>query len=96
MSTNFHYQPLFEFEPDITPYRKLTSDGVTMVEIEGQEFLKVQPGVLRLLAREAFDDIAHLLRPGHLAQLRSILDDSEASPNDKFVALELLLSLIHI
>jgi len=90
MSTNFHYQPLFEFEPDITPYRKLTSDGVTMVEIEGQEFLKVQPGVLRLLAREAFDDIAHLLRPGHLAQLRSILDDSEASPNDKFVALELL------
>ena len=61
-----------------------------MVEIEGQEFLKVQPGVLRLLAREAFDDIAHLLRPGHLAQLRSILDDSEASPNDKFVALELL------
>ncbi len=90
MSTNFHYQPLFEFEPDITPYRKLTSDGVTTVEIEDQEFLKVQPEVLRLLAREAFDDIAHLLRPGHLAQLRSILDDSEASPNDKFVALELL------
>ena len=86
----FHYQPLFDLAPDETPYRQLSSNGVSTVTLDGQEFLKVEADVLRLLAREAFDDIAHLLRPGHLAQLRRILDDPEGSPNDKFVALELL------
>ena len=87
---NLHYQPLFELGPDETPYRQLTTDGVSTVRLDGREFLQVDPDVLRAVARQAFDDISHLLRPGHLAQLRRILDDAEASPNDKFVALELL------
>ena len=88
--TDFHYQSIFEFEADDTPYRKLTSDGVSVISVDGREMLKVEPDVLQLLSRTAFDDVAHLLRPAHLAQLRKILDDSEASQNDKFVALELL------
>ncbi len=87
---DFHYQPIFELGPDDTPYRQLTSDGVSVVTVDGRAMLKVAPETLRELARVAFDDIAHLLRPGHLAQLRRILDDPDASRNDKFVALELL------
>ena len=87
---NFHYQPLFERGADDTPYRKLTGDGVSTVTVDGRELLAVEPDVLRLVARAAFDDVAHLLRPAHLAQLSSILDDPEASQNDRFVALELL------
>ena len=87
---DFHYQPIFELGPDDTPYRKLTSDGVSVVTVDGRAMLKVAPEILRELARVAFDDIAHLLRPGHLAQLRGIFDDPDASRNDKFVALELL------
>ena len=88
--TDFHYQSIFEFKADDTPYRKLTSDGVSVISVDGREMLKVEPDVLQLVSRTAFDDVAHLLRPAHLAQLRTILDDSEASQNDKFVALELL------
>ena len=88
--TDFHFQPIFEFGPDETDYKKLTSDGVTAVMVDGREMLKVEPETLRHVARTAFDDIAHLLRPAHLVQLRKILDDEEASQNDKFVALELL------
>ena len=87
---NFHYQPLFERGADDTPYRKLTADGVSTVTVNGRELLAVEPDVLRQVARTAFDDVAHLLRTAHLAQLRSILDDPEASQNDRFVALELL------
>ena len=90
MGAEFCYQPPFELGPDATSYRKLTSDGVSTTRLNGRAFLEVQPAVLRRLAHQAFDDIAHLLRPGHLAQLRRILDDPDASPNDKFVALELL------
>ena len=90
MTTEFHYQPLFELGADETPYRKLTSDGVSTARLGGRDVLQVEPDVLRRVARAAFDDVAHLLRPGHLAQLRSILDDPEASANDRFVALELL------
>ena len=87
----FKYQPIFELGPDQTSYRRLPLDeGVTTVSIDGREFLKVAPSVLRELSRQAFDDIAHLLRPSHLAQLRKVIDDPEASPNDRFVALELL------
>ena len=88
--TDFHFQPIFEFGPDETDYKKLTSDGVTTVMVDGREMLKVEPETLRHVAQTAFDDIAHLLRPAHLAQLRKIFDDEEASQNDKFVALELL------
>lgn len=87
---DFHYQPIFEFGPDETPYRKLTGDGVSPIRVDGAEMLKVEPEVLRQVAAAAFDDVAHLLRPAHLAQLRAIVDDPEASQNDRFVALELL------
>ena len=87
---DFHYQPIFEFGPDETPYRKLTSDGGSTIRVDGAEMLRVEPDVLREVARVAFDDVAHLLRPGHLAQLRKVIDDPEASQNDRFVALELL------
>ena len=87
---DFHYQPIFEFGPDETPYRKLTSDGVSTIRVDGADMLKVEPAVLRDVARVAFDDVAHLLRPGHLAQLRKVIDDPESSRNDRFVALELL------
>jgi fumarate hydratase class I len=77
-----------------TPWRLLTTEGVNVVEGEGalagRRFLQVAPEALRLLAETAMHDIAHYLRPAHLAQLRRILDDPEASNNDKFVALDLL------
>jgi fumarate hydratase class I len=88
--SDFQYQDLLPLGPDTTPYRKLTSDHVSTFEAAGKTFLKVEPEALTLLTRQAMRDISHLLRPGHLAQLRAILDDGEASPNDKFVALELL------
>jgi len=73
-----------------TPYRKLTGDLVQPFEAGGRSFLEVAPEALTLLTKTAMRDIAHLLRPGHLAQLRAILDDKAASANDHFVALELL------
>ncbi len=76
--------------PDQTTYRLLTSEGVETVEAAGRTFLQVSPEALRLLAYEAIHDIQHLLRPGHLAQLATILKDPEASANDRFVALDLL------
>ena len=86
----FQYQEIFEHGKDKTPYRKLTSEYVSTTTFKGKEILKVQPEALTLLAREAMDDIAHLLRPSHLKQLGKILNDPEASDNDRFVALELL------
>ncbi len=81
---------MFPLEDSETPWRKLSSEHVTIVDFDGHPVLKVAPEALTLLARQAFHDIAHKLRPGHLAQLRAILDDPEASPNDRFVALDLL------
>jgi fumarate hydratase, class I len=86
----FAYTDLLPLGQDTTQYRLLTADGVARRSAFGREFLEVDPEVLTLLAREGMRDIAHLLRPGHLRQLRSILDDPEASPNDRFVARELL------
>ncbi|WP_409483714.1 fumarate hydratase [Arsenicicoccus dermatophilus] len=87
----FAYEAILGHGHDETPYRKLTSEGVELVDgPDGRQFLKVAPEALRLLAETAMHDIAHYLRPGHLAQLRKILDDPEASNNDKFVALDLL------
>jgi fumarate hydratase class I len=88
--SEFHHQPIFELGPDETTYRQLGSDGVSTVVLDGEEFLRVDPDVLREVSRQAFDDIAHLLRPSHLAQLRKVVDDPAASGNDKFVAMELL------
>src|SRR5215831_5202987 len=75
---------------DATEYRQLTGEGVTTRQAFGREFIEVAPELLTLLAREGMRDIAHLLRPGHLRQLRAILDDPEASPNDRYVARDLL------
>jgi fumarate hydratase class I len=86
----FLYQPIFELEPDKTEYRKLSGDYVATGEFEGREILKIDPEALTLLARDAMVDVAHLLRPSHLAQLAKILEDPEASENDRFVAMELL------
>ena len=86
----FQYQEIFEHAVDRTRYRKLTSDYVSTSTFEGKEILKVEPEALALLAREAMDDISHLLRSSHLKQLAKILEDPEASDNDRFVALELL------
>jgi len=87
---DFHYQPIFEHGHDSTPYRKLTDAPVREVELGGRRFLEVEGQALSLLADTAMRDIAHLFRPGHLAQLAVILEDGEASANDRFVALELL------
>ena len=87
----FAFQDILEAgHHESTPYRKLTGDFVRPLAAGGRSFLEVAPEALTLLTRTAMRDIAHLLRPGHLAQLRAILDDKDASPNDHFVALELL------
>jgi fumarate hydratase class I len=86
----FAYSDLLPLGPDDTEYRLLTADGVSTFEAGGRRFLQVEPAALTTLTAEAMHDIAHFLRPAHLRQLRSILDDTEASPNDKFVALDLL------
>jgi fumarate hydratase class I len=88
--SEFVFQELLPIGPDTTPYRKLTDDFVTPVDLGGRSFLEVDPEGITLLTRAAMRDIAHLLRPAHLAQLASILDDPEASQNDHFVAVELL------
>ena len=88
--TDFVHTELLPLGPDATTYRKLDLEGVTTVEAAGHTFLQVEPQVLTALTAEAMHDIAHFLRPGHLAQLARILDDPEASPNDRFVALDLL------
>jgi fumarate hydratase class I len=87
---DFQFQEMLPLGRDETPYRLLTKDHVSTFEAVGKRFVKVEPEGLRALTREAMRDIAHLLRPGHLSQLASILKDPEASPNDRFVALDLL------
>ncbi|RRD52223.1 fumarate hydratase [Buchananella hordeovulneris] len=87
----FLYEDLLPIGPDTTQYRCLTTQGVSVVTgPDGRQFLSVDPAALQLLATEAIHDISHYLRPGHLQQLRNILEDPEASDNDKFVALDLL------
>jgi fumarate hydratase, class I len=88
--SGFAYAPMFPLGPDATPYRRLAIEGVSTVEAGGRTILRIAPQALSELAFQAFHDVAHLLRPGHLAQLRAILDDPEASANDRFVALDLL------
>ncbi|SVC03359.1 uncharacterized protein METZ01_LOCUS256213, partial [marine metagenome] len=88
--THFSFQEMFPLGPDETPYRKLPVDFVSTVPFEGKTLLKVDSEALTQLTFEAFKDISHLLRPGHLAQLSKIIADPEASDNDRFVALDLL------
>jgi fumarate hydratase, class I len=84
------YHPLFPLGPDPTPYRKLSGDGVRIEHALGADMLVVDREAIRLLSDQALVDVNHLLRPGHLAQLAAILDDPEATSNDKFVAFDLL------
>jgi fumarate hydratase, class I len=86
----FAYSDLLPLGPDDTSYRLLTTDGVSTFEAGGETFLRVEPSVLQALTAEAMHDISHYLRSSHLAQLRRIIDDPEASGNDRFVALDLL------
>ena len=89
MSTYAHVELLPTGPADVT-YRHLTSDHVSTVTAAGRRFLQVEPEALRLLTAEAMRDISHLFRTGHLASIAAILDDPDASANDRFVALELL------
>ncbi|GGK12590.1 fumarate hydratase class I [Pilimelia terevasa] len=90
-NADFAHSPLLPLGTDTTEYRLVTDEGVDVVEGPGgRRFLTVEPAALTLLTAEAMHDIAHFLRPAHLAQLRRILDDPAASANDRFVALDLL------
>jgi fumarate hydratase, class I len=86
----YKHTPLFPAGKDTTPYRKITSEGVRIEKIMGKEVVVISGEAMRALAEAAFTDINHLLRPAHLKQLRSILDDPAASDNDKFVAFDFL------
>ena len=88
--SDYVHSPMFPLAAEDTPWRKLTDDHVSTTTFEGETVLKVDPQALTLLTAEAFKDISHLLRPRHLDQLAKILDDPEASDNDRFVALDLL------
>ena len=89
-SPPYVHTSLFPLGHDATPWRKLSADHVSVDRFQGQDVLIVKREALRLLAETAMADINHLLRPGHLAQLAKILDDPEATDNDKFVAYDLL------
>ena len=86
----FLYSPMFPLGPDQTPWKKLAIEGVRTATCDGTTVLRIAPDALSELAVRAFHDVSHLLRPAHLASLRAILDDPEASANDRFVALDLL------
>ncbi|MGK5679548.1 fumarate hydratase [Actinoplanes sp. URMC 104] len=87
----FSYSPLLPTGDDLTEYRLVTDEGVDVVHGPGgRRFLTVEPAAITQLTAEAMHDIAHYLRPAHLAQLRAIIDDPKASPNDRFVAIDLL------
>jgi fumarate hydratase, class I len=86
----FTYHEMFPLGPIDVPWHKLAGDFVSVGDFDGTPVVRVKPEALTLLAAEAFRDTAHLLRPGHLQQLARILDDPEASPNDKFVAFDML------
>lgn len=88
--SDFVYKPMFDQGKDTTPYRKIGDEGVSTIEIDGESWIKVAPEAIEKLTLQAFHDCSHLLRPAHLSQLRKILDDPEATSNDKFVAMDLL------
>ena len=87
---NSSYHEMFPLDADSTQYRQITSNFVQTVSFEDQVILKIDPQALKLITSEAMKDIAHLMRPSHLKQLSLILDDPEASDNDRFVAYDLL------
>ena len=88
--SGFLFSTMFPLGPDRTPWKKLDIAGVTTATCDGETVLRIAPDALSELALRAYHDVSHLLRPAHLAQLRTILDDPEASENDRFVAMDLL------
>ncbi|MFL6088557.1 MAG: fumarate hydratase [Aeromicrobium sp.] len=90
VDAEFRYSDLLPIGTDDTPYRLVSTEGVSTVDVDGKTFLKVDPAAIQQLTAEAMHDISHYLRPAHLAQLRKIIDDPESSGNDRFVALDLL------
>jgi fumarate hydratase class I len=88
--SEFTYEDLLPIGPDTTEYRKLSGDGISAFTADGKEFLKVAPEAIANLTEVAIHDISHYLRGAHLQQLQNILTDPESSPNDRFVALDLL------
>src|SRR5207248_8147615 len=90
-TTKFQHTEVLPLGKDTTTeYRLVTDQGVEVVEAAGRKFLRIEPEALTTLARTAITDIQHLLRTSHLAQLRAIVDDPEASGNDRYVAMDLL------
>src|SRR5262245_53752065 len=87
---DFAYEALFQHGPDTTTWDLVTKEGVRTVKLGDHEVLHVEPEALTALATRAFTDVAHLLRTKHLEKLGKILEDPEASPNDRFVARDLL------
>ncbi len=90
LKPGFAYSPMLPLGEDTTQYRRLDIGGVSTIEVDGKTVLKVSPQALSELAFAAFHDVSHLLRPAHLAQLAKILQDPEASENDRYVAMEFL------
>ena len=89
---DFIYQEPYPIEKDTTEYELVTKDYVKVVECDGRKILKIDPEGLELLSKRAYNDVSFYLRPAHLAKLASILEDSEASDNDKFVAYTMLMN----
>ena len=92
--SEFNYQPIFEKTNDSTEYRLITKEHVSTETFQGRELLVVETEGIEKLSEQAFDDVSHLLRPEHLKGLTKILEDSEASENDKYVATELLRNAV--
>src|SRR5437879_454570 len=90
ITSPYRHTPLFPLGKDHTAYRKLAPDGVRVEKVMGRDLLIVSHEAMRALAEAAFVDINHLLRPGHLASLKAIVEDPEASDNDRFVAYDFL------
>ncbi len=88
--SGFLYSPMFPLKEGDVPWKRLDIAGVSTERCAGRSIVRIAPDALSELAFQAFHDVSHLLRPGHLAQLRAILDDPEASANDRFVALQFL------
>ena len=91
---DFNYQEMFPLGEDTTEYRLLSKDHVSVTSFEGKNILKIEPEALTLLAEAAFKDVSHILRPSHLKKVAAILDDPEASKNDKLVALEMIKNAV--
>jgi len=92
--SEFKFETMFSLGEDTTQYRLLTKEHVRIKEFEGKEVLMIEPQAITLLASQAFKDVAHLYRSEHLEKLRDIIDDSQSSDNDRYVALELLKNAV--